>query len=127
MAGITPADLGFKGSHRPPSQSAEASQDPAPTGTEEPGIGQADVEQNATGTPEGEAEAAQEDTGPVDEPVEAEPLPQRPPRKRRQRKGPREAGRRKPPEAPQEPKITDPPIRTRTGRAVRAPKRYGWD
>ena len=125
--GITPADLGFKASHRPPSQSAEASQDPAPAQQEEQGVGQAEMEQDATGTPEGDAEAAHEGPEPVAAPPALEPLPQRPPRRRRQRKRPKEIGTQKPPEAPPEPKPQSPPKRTRTGRVVRSPKRYGWD
>merc|ERR1711893_451990 len=111
--GITPADLGFKESQRTPSQSAGDSQEPAPIGAEEQGTGQAGPEQDATGTPDGDAEVAQEEPEPIDTPVEAEPLPQRPPRKRRQRKRPKQMGQQSPPEAPEEPPAMYPPIRTR--------------
>merc|ERR1711893_309675 len=128
--GITPADLGFKESQRPPSQSAETKQEPAPPGVEESGTEQTEPEQSVTGTPEGDAEAAQDqeqEPGPENTPVEAEPLSQRPPRKRRQRHRPKKRDKQEPPEAPQEPKVTDPPRKTRTGRVIKRPNRYGWD
>ena len=127
--GITPADLGFKESQRTPSQSAEAGQEVVPPAAEEEQTAdQAEPEQVATGTPQGDAEAApDEETGSANAPVEAEPLPQRPPRKRRRRKRPVKTGKIEPHEAPEEPKSPDPPIRTRAGREIRGPKRYGWD
>merc|ERR1711893_224186 len=126
--GITPADLGFKESQRTPSQSAEAGQKPAPPRVEETEPGQTEPEQSATGTPGGDAEVAQNEEPEItDTPVEAEPLPQRPPRKRRQHHRPKKSDKQEPLEAPKEPKSPDPPRVTRTGRVIKRPNRYGWD
>ena len=126
--GITPADLGFKESQRTPSQSAEAGQEAAPPAGEICEAERAEAGPNPTGTPDGEAEAApSEGPGSTNTRVEVEPLPQRPPRKRRRRKRPKKMGNKEPTEAPAEPKAPDPPIRTRAGREIKSPKRYGWD
>ena len=127
--GITPADLGFKESQRTPSQSAVAGQESAPPAEGVHRAETAEPEADATGTPGGEAEAdPDEGPGSMYAPLGAEPLPQRPPRKRRRRrKRLKSSGKEKPMEALEEPTAPGPPVRTRAGREVRGPKRYGWD